>query len=850
MAHAPPSAPVQLTEFVKRPGLGREGRPLKVRANFFEVLSLPQQDLHHYDVTITPDVPPALNRRIFQQFEDMYRADLANIKTVFDGRKNIFAPKPLPFGDARTFELTLPEDDGITSSKRPPRNFVIKMKKAGAIRMEVLHRFLENKQGLTNDCLTGIMALDVLIRHKPSMEHTTVGRSFYTPQGSKPLFGGVEVWQGYYQSARPTPRKMMINIDLSATAFYEGGPLVQMVTKVLNKRNVDELRRGLNDRDRVKVEKAIKNLKICVTHRGETTKKRRFKIMKLTASPASHTKFDAGEQGTMDVATYFTKQYNTRLGFASLPCVVVRKNVFLPMEVCEVIPGQRHIRKLNDRQTADMIKFTCQQPQMRANKIRQGLDILNYRGNEYMQQFGMRVANEMTVVDARVLPVPTLNYHASSTEASFVPNGGVWNLRGKRVATGATLGSWAVIAFDREDDLRMNTIRGFVQELAVTCQDTGMNIMNKAPPIMYANPQGDIENALKQAWLRAGNAAKAQPQLILCILPNTGVPLYAEIKRVSDTVIGVATQCVQKKHTMRPNKQYCANVCLKINVKLGGMNSFLKAQDIPFISDRPTILMGADVTHPAPGASSNTRPSIASLCASMDAKASRYAASIRVQAGREEIIVDLVNMAKELLKTFYQTCGRKPERILFYRDGVSEGQFTTVLNSEIKAVKAACQALDAQYKPTITFVVVQKRHHTRFFPMNKNESDRSGNCMPGTVVETTIIHPSEFDFYLQSHPGLQGTSRPTHYHVLYDENNFNADSLQTLSYNLCYLYARCTRVVSLVPPVYYADLVCSRARFHSRGENWSDTESSEEGTGSASSFGVVKPDLQKVMYFM
>ena len=72
--------------------------------------------------------------------------------------------------------------------------------------------------------------------------------------------------------------------------------------------------------------------------------------------------------------------------------------------------GQRHIRKLNDRQTADMIKFTCQQPQMRANKIRQGLDILNYRGNEYMQQFGMRVATEMTVVSIRVcyMVLPTL----------------------------------------------------------------------------------------------------------------------------------------------------------------------------------------------------------------------------------------------------------------------------------------------------------------------------------------------------------------------------------------------------------------------------------------------------------
>lgn len=36
---------------------------------------------------------------------------------------------------------------------------------------------------------------------------------------------------------------------------------------------------------------------------------------------------------------------------------------------------------------------------------------------------------------------------------------------------------------------------------------------------------------------------------------------------------------------------------------------------------------------------------------------------------------------------------------------------------------------------------------------------------------------------------LQGTSRPAHYHVLWDENNFSADSLQSLTNNLCYTYA-------------------------------------------------------------
>jgi hypothetical protein len=180
------------------------------------------------------------------------------------------------------------------------------------------------------------MSLDVLIRHRPSTVHTTVGRSFYTPQGAQPLYGGVEVWQGYYQSARPTRGRMMINIDLSATAFYEGGPLVQLITKILGRRSPDDLRRGLTDKDRQKVERTIKGLKIKDNHR--TGSRRKFKIEKLTPTPASHTMFDRGDGSNTDVQTYFGETYNKRLNYAHLPCVIVRRNVFLPVEVCEVIP--------------------------------------------------------------------------------------------------------------------------------------------------------------------------------------------------------------------------------------------------------------------------------------------------------------------------------------------------------------------------------------------------------------------------------------------------------------------------------------------------------------------------------
>jgi hypothetical protein len=82
----------------------------------------------------------------------------------------------------------------------------------------------------------------------------------------------------------------------------------------------------------------------------------------------------------------------------------------------------------------------------------------------------------------------------------------------------------------------------------------------------------------------------------------------------------------------------------------------------------------------------------------------------------------------------------------------------------------ACEKL--KIKPTITLVVVGKRHHVRLFPCRDNEGDRSGNCVAGTVVDSDVVNPVEFDYYLLSHGGILGTSRPAHYNVLLDENKF------------------------------------------------------------------------------
>jgi eukaryotic translation initiation factor 2C len=282
---------------------------------------------------------------------------------------------------------------------------------------------------------------------------------------------------------------------------------------------------------------------------------------------------------------------------------------------------------------------------------------------------------------------------------------------------------------------------------------------------------------------------------------------------MGDSVLGIATQCIKSKNVTRTTAQMLSNLCLKINAKLGGVNTILVPENRPSLFREPVIFLGATITHPPSG--DHRKPSISALVSSVDAHPSKYSAVVRIQQPRREVIAALKSMVKDSLKNFYEQTGYKPHRVVMYRDGVSEGQFNNVLQLELVALRQACIELEEGYRPGITFIIVQKRHHTRLFCSDsKDQSGRAGNVPAGTTVDANITHPTENDFYLCSHQGIQGTSRPSYYRCLWDDNKMSADEIQNLTYQLCHTYARCTRAVSIPAPAYYAHLVAIRARYH------------------------------------
>ena len=158
-------------------------------------------------------------------------------------------------------------------------------------------------------------------------------------------------------------------------------------------------------------------------------------------------------------------------------------------------------------------------------------------------------------------------------------------------------------------------------------------------------------------------------------------------------------------------------------------------------------------------------------------------------------------MIEERVTAYFETSQDLPDNILFYRDGVSESQFGMVRSEELhqieKGAQKAFKALQSrtskeQWKPNVTLLVAVKRHHARFFPSidiptraqdQIKKDPRDGprldpNVGPGLVVDTDIIKPDQFSFYVQSHHSPLGTAKSTHYVVIHDDYGYKPSHLQ------------------------------------------------------------------------
>ncbi|CAI6005992.1 unnamed protein product [Closterium sp. NIES-64] len=390
--------------------------------------------IYHYDVDFSPALASkGVMRAAIRQLAETYSAQLvspapggapsAPVRPVFDGMKNIFTARPLPF-DSQEFRVVLPDKDegagggrgggggggrggsssgagrgggrgGRGGGERRERAVKVTVKLAQQYPMSSMASFLQGRQADIPQVL--LQALDVALRERLLTSLTPVGRSLYSASlGSTALGGGVTAYRGFFQSVRFSQQGLALNVDMAATAFHHDMPLLTFAADFLGRggggggggrgggRGGFGGRGGrgpgggggggfapnasLSDGERVKLKRALHGIKVGVTHRDTP---RRYRIQGLTREPAHALTFTIEGQGETSLVAYFRSAYGYTIRHPNLPCVMAGGGgkSYLPMEVCHIIGGQRYGPKLNEEQVSSLLRFTCTRPDVRAGEI-------------------------------------------------------------------------------------------------------------------------------------------------------------------------------------------------------------------------------------------------------------------------------------------------------------------------------------------------------------------------------------------------------------------------------------------------------------------------------------------------
>uniref|UniRef100_A0A1I7TI17 Piwi domain-containing protein n=1 Tax=Caenorhabditis tropicalis TaxID=1561998 RepID=A0A1I7TI17_9PELO len=664
--------------------------------------------------------------------------------------------------------------------------------------------------------------------------------------------------------------------DISHTIFSRPGyPLIRLLCELINHEPIsdqdfeevwDERLRSavMTERNRNELDRILKKMKlrysletaIVIDRDGNVTnlavdrRPKEFKYYQLTETTAQDTRFQDQEGRWWSVAQYFLEASNIRLRYPNLPCFMemIRQTAYTAPQRFALL---QHI--IEQKPIAD---------------VPAAVD----NNDSYMTRHGLSIEKEMLSVKATLLPPPTVVYGEGS-KFEDVNRIGEWEAITHDPIRKVLEGS----IYIRNKDGPQLKKRLLCSVIHISSPENGKNqiyydhacyhrLMNAieeaGQPVAWENYeeryaaihgvldycQGvdnpySIVEFFQKIKANLDNKYKQDEDEILIPLVLLVFQIkcstlkghrdqwdndYNFIKYLGDSEVGIYTQGILAENlcAIKETPAICKLTRLlveKILGKVGTTHRKLEREgdhkSWTKITDpkSPTLILGVDVSHPSPRDRMENdirKLSVATVVGNIDFDCSEYRASSRLQESGEENIVRFREEITARLNAFIQNTGVRPKHIVVYRDGICEGDFQRILYEERINIEQCCVDMDPGYQPTITYIVVSKRHHTRFFlkDLSEGHASQGFNVLPGTLVEDTVTTKDYYDFFINTQVGQLGVAHPTHYYVLHDTWKPMVSFWPTVTHALTYMFCRATSTVSLPAPVFYAHLAAKRAK--------------------------------------
>uniref|UniRef100_A0AC35U9P7 PAZ domain-containing protein n=1 Tax=Rhabditophanes sp. KR3021 TaxID=114890 RepID=A0AC35U9P7_9BILA len=565
----------------------------------------------------------------------------------------------------------------------------------------------------------------------------------------------------------------------------------------------------------VKVLNNFKGLVCHVTHRQEQA----ITISGVIKENAFQ-KFFLMEGVKISVAEYIKTKYGRELQFPEYPLVEYKckgsdgklQLNFIPMELCYVADFQRVVQGAQTaEQISTMIRACATAPSKRMKEIENIYNNCDYVNDEYLINSGFESAFKMLEIPSRKLPIPQLNYKKGIIKPSTDLS--TWDHpRGDTFIKPSAITNWAGYYFESKNrfQMEMKDMKDFISTFRRICLSRGMSVSEcfEIKPV-EATPYG-VENLF--SYLKESGT-----DFVMFFSPPSVTNVHGPIKYM-ELVTGIVTQDIKMDNALKILEKNqiktLENIILKTNVKMGGLNYSinLKLENNMPVLDNKRLILGLAFnntnsslcdTFTTIGYSSNC---IGSACEF----AGDYVNCNLARDGDVAFWVTILNQTLDIYVT--KNNGFLPKEVVIYRSSGSEGRYISYSKYDCAVIESVLKKFDPTIK--FTLIVVEKNHNIRLFRKGINSCDRANhqNISPGTVVDTKIVNPKLFEFYLTSHSGLQGTCKVPRYIVIRNDLDLSSDELQVLTNTLAYGYQIVNSPVSLPAPMYIAEQYADRGR--------------------------------------
>lgn len=721
-------------------------QPVQFVVNYFKVNKQPKWSLNLYRVDFNPP-------------EDMIRVQKGLLYAhkdklgayIFDGTV-LYTPNTIMNG-----AMTL------TSVKNDEEKTVVEIK-------------IKHVKVLQHGDIAYIHLFNLIMRRVlRELQLQLVGRNYFDQKAKEMLQAHkIEVWPGYDTVMRQHETDILLCVEITH--------------KIMRLQTVLDIYEECRRDPRFFQQRIVKQI-VMTNYNNQTY---RIDDVDFDATPLSTFDF----KGTkVSYVQYYQQKHNIRIRNTNQPMLVSKSKprdlragrselVYLVPELC-ITTGLDDNMRNDFRLMKALGDITRVAPRERLNKLerfRQRLEENRVISQEIFKEWDLALDKQLVRVNGHVLPPEQILFAPASKKKVDAGMNAEWSrsFRDSPLFACVDLEHWCVFTTNQD---RQSTM-AFVDMMQRAASGMRFRIGRPQEFILTDDRVQNYTAGLDRALSRN------QYALVMCVVSNNKADRYSAIKKKCSIDRSVPSQVIVRRTLNSKGAMSVATkVAIQINCKLGGAPW---AVEIPL---KGTMIIGFDVTH-----DTNSRESsFGAMVASLDDHFCRYFSAVSPHSSGNELSNNVGYKVNQAIEKYKQINGCYPKSVVFYRDGVGEGQINFVVDSELNTIKKVIGGLETpENKIALTFVIVNKRINTRIMLPQ-------GNPAPGSVIDDVITSPERYDFFLVSQSVQQGTVSPTYYNVIHDTNRMlNPDRLQRLSYKLCHLYYNWSGTVRVPAPCQYA----------------------------------------------